>query len=68
MKQAIFPMEESIMSQQQFDLLAAIADKADISLFDIEAMDRSHGQWHLKITGWGWVSTSELLKAKGAQH
>lgn len=56
------------MNQQQFDLMCAIADKADIRLFDIIAMGKAHGQWYLEVRGWGWVSTSELLKAKGVQH
>lgn len=54
------------MSMQQFDLLTFIADKAGINLATVKDMQRVHGQWHLNITGWGWVSTSELLKAKGA--
>lgn len=56
------------MNQQQFDLLMAIAEKAGIRLFDVQAMGRRHGQWYLNIRNSGWISTSELLKTQGAIH
>ena len=59
------------MSQQQFDLMCAIAKKANVPLRDIVDMGKHEGQWYLKIYDWGWVSTSELLApslAKGAIH
>jgi len=59
-------MEKLLMNQQRFDLLLAIAEKADVNLCDVEGMGLDAGQWYLQIRNWGWVSTSELLK--GAKH
>jgi len=62
MKPVYIHGEVSHMSQQQFDLMLAIANKAGIRLYDIEAMGQNAGQWYLEVRNWGWVSTSELLK------
>jgi len=66
MKRGFIHMGALSMSLQQLDLMIAIANKADVRLFDIEAMARKAGRWYMQIKDWGWVSTSELLK--GAKH